>query len=507
MKLEEVMRDLFHTLVRFKCGAGPCALPCYGPRLAMKTRSRSLSHAWTSLYAAPLLVATAACGGALEVKAPEPSRAPTPGSVFGGEGCKAVRNPREPRLTAWDPEDRAQINVVRRSGVVAVSYALSGCEVQLEALPNCIATGAYEFTATPFVKQDYLATQQDLFAELPLGAASLSAKLAANQVLRTDYTLVGVAALPADVSFSRHDLRGTECERATHVVARLFLGGFAMATGEEKSLRGEASLFGAAAGGGTRSAFSRLLEDGDPTACEQARRSGKEDPLCSVALRVGLLPLKEQTKCPAGSEWNGQACANVTPVAPPELNACPAGQQFRNGECTATPSFSAGLTETLSGPALNDYRAGNQLFRQNDKARAGAHYRAAYEASRDPRLLWNIAVVEKDLWQYHKAAISLRRYLQEAGSLLSNEEQQDARDLLEVVQNFIANVTFEVEPAGATISADGEVLGRAPLVGPVPLSLGTREILVEKGGFTTFRARVGLMGSETVKATLAPASR
>ena len=61
-----------------------------------------------------------------------PVKSPSTGEVFGGKTCHAVRNPTEPRLTAWDPDDRAQINALRGRGVVAVRYAVRGCNVELE---------------------------------------------------------------------------------------------------------------------------------------------------------------------------------------------------------------------------------------------------------------------------------------------------------------------------------------------------------------------------------------
>jgi len=209
----------------------------------------------------------------------------------GPAGCRALKSPMEPKLTAWDPDQRAQINALRQQGVVTVRYAVSGCNVELEVLPNCVGKGAYAFSAYAESRRDYLENEHDLFAELPLGAASLSGKLSGNRVLRTDYLLVGVAALPSSDAFNPSSLSGPDCSRATHVVARMYLGGFVLAAGTESTLKAEVSLFGAGAGGDVASKIERVWSGGIPTACTRAQEEGKESPQCSVPLQIGLLPL------------------------------------------------------------------------------------------------------------------------------------------------------------------------------------------------------------------------
>ncbi|HEV8550389.1 MAG TPA: hypothetical protein VGQ57_15200 [Polyangiaceae bacterium] len=232
----------------------------------------------------------------------------------GQAGCRALKSPMEPKLTAWDPDQRAQINALRQQGVVAVRYAVNGCNVELEVLPNCVGKGAYAFSAYAESRRDYVENEHDLFAELPLGAARLSGKLSGNRVLRTDYLLVGVAQLPSNDAFHRESLAGPDCARATHVVARMYLGGFVLAAGNESTLKAEASLFGAGAGGDLASKIERVWSGGIPSACTQAQQDGKESPQCSVPLQIGLLPLGE-TKPTADRPTPAASVAPATPAA------------------------------------------------------------------------------------------------------------------------------------------------------------------------------------------------
>lgn len=231
----------------------------------------------------------------------------------------------EPKLTAWDPDQRAQINALRQQGVVTVRYAVSGCNVELEVLPNCVGKGAYAFSAYAESRRDYLENEHDLFAELPLGAASLSAKLSGNRVLRTDYLLVGVAALPSNDAFNPASLSGPDCSRATHVVARMYLGGFVLAAGTESTLKAEASLFGAGAGGDVASKIERVWSGGIPAACTKAQEEGKESPQCSVPLQVGLLPLgsAKETRAALVATTSPASSSAGQPVPPPASGAMP----------------------------------------------------------------------------------------------------------------------------------------------------------------------------------------
>jgi len=260
-------------------------------------------------------------------------RDPAPDAV----ACHAVKNPMEPKLTAWDPDERARINALRQQGVVAVRYAVRGCNVELEVLPNCVGKGTYGFSAYAESRQDYLQNQDDLFAELPLGAASLSGKLSGNRQLRTDYLLVGVASLPSNAAYAKESLEGPDCARATHVVARVYLGGFVLAAGDEHTLKAEASLFGAGAGGDVSSKIERVWSGGVASACSKAQEEGKESPLCSVPLQIGLLPLGVTAPTPSPAP-TAAAQASASPTA--AATAAPASAPSSAGLATLRRYYS-----------------------------------------------------------------------------------------------------------------------------------------------------------------------
>jgi hypothetical protein len=209
--------------------------------------------------------------------------------------CAEARLPTEPDLMAWDSASRANLAAMHEEGVIAVRYDLDGCEPKLTVLPNCIGPQDPLYKYKPYSATDkkIARTTQELFAELPLGAASLRAKLGRDRAVRTDYALVGLLTLPPASSWRREDLKGTGCEEATHVVARIYLGGFALASGNATEIEAAASFFAIGnAGAAHKSQRIEVQTEGEEEACVKARTSGEGQRMCNVPLRIGLIPLE-----------------------------------------------------------------------------------------------------------------------------------------------------------------------------------------------------------------------
>jgi hypothetical protein len=219
----------------------------------------------------------------------DPLKAPTTADVFGGASCSVVRPQKEPDLMAWDPGSRANLNRLRQSGVVAVRYETHGCNVELELLSGCIGTTAkYEFSPYSANERKVAHDADELFAAMPIGAARLSGKLTGGRGLRTDLMLAGQYALPPDATFRAADLRGPDCTRATHVISAVYVGAFAMAAGESRTIEASASLFGAGAGAKSSADVEVLGDEGDADACKASQKEAKEDNRCAVPLRIAL---------------------------------------------------------------------------------------------------------------------------------------------------------------------------------------------------------------------------
>jgi outer membrane protein OmpA-like peptidoglycan-associated protein len=233
--------------------------------------------------------------------------------AFGGVVCSAVRPQTEPDLMGWDSGSRAKLNRLRNQGIVAVRYKAVGCNVELEVIENCIGENSYRYEAYAASDSKTARNTREVFAEFPLGVGRLGAMVKNGRMLRTDYLMVGTVGLPPDANVRLSDLRGNDCRRATHVVRTVYLGGFAMASGTSEELGGSGSLFGIGAGAKSGATTERVASEGVANACDLAQKDGKATPLCSVPLRIALLPIQglpepseDASSPPAPAEFSGR---------------------------------------------------------------------------------------------------------------------------------------------------------------------------------------------------------
>lgn len=180
----------------------------------------------------------------------------------------------------------------------------------------------------------------------------------------------------------------------------------------------------------------------------------------------------------AGALGPAKAAAQSTPppaaegAVPPQATA-------------ATPTWGSGpsLSESLSGPARADYDGGKLLFDVHDYGGALIKFQRAFQHSGDLRLLWNMAVCERNLRRYARVYQLVDRYWREGQSRMSSNHRAEVLDVLQTVRTLISSVQLRVQEFGASIYVDDELVGTAPLAGPLLVDLGTRRIRVSKPGF------------------------
>jgi hypothetical protein len=161
-------------------------------------------------------------------------------------------------------------------------------------------------------------------------------------------------------------------------------------------------------------------------------------------------------------------------------------------------SATAPLSESLQGEARQAYDSAKLLFEDGDPAGALAKFRRAYDLSKEPRLLWNMAVCEKELRHYGSAARLVERYLGEGGTKISEESRQNALNTQQALRSFYSELTLKNLPAGAKVSVDGVNAGTAPLSGPLLVDLGARTIRVELEGREPFEQQIDVPGAEPI---------
>lgn len=156
------------------------------------------------------------------------------------------------------------------------------------------------------------------------------------------------------------------------------------------------------------------------------------------------------------------------------------------------------LADSLTGEAKTAYTAARILYEDGDFAGASTKLAAAYRLSQDPRLLWNMAAAEKSLRHYARVIELMQSYLATGSNLVTADDRQQAQALLEVAKGFVSNVTFEIQPAGATVAIGDRVLGTSPLPGPVPIDFGKQTVRISKSGFATHEQTLNLEGGSAL---------
>lgn len=168
----------------------------------------------------------------------------------------------------------------------------------------------------------------------------------------------------------------------------------------------------------------------------------------------------------------------------------PAPAWAQSGGKAAAPSLSASLT----GLARAEYEAGKLLYQDGDYQNALVKFTRVYELSHDGRLLWNMAVCEKNLRHYTRVLALLDRYLVDAGPLLSAADRQEAKDLAGAARPLVSALWIMVTEPGATILVDDVEVGVSPLAAPLQLDLGKRRIHIEKAGWKPFNRTEDVAG-------------
>ena len=185
------------------------------------------------------------------------------------------------------------------------------------------------------------------------------------------------------------------------------------------------------------------------------------------------------------------ACSGVAFVTAPARAQVP-------GKDVASGPAPKSLSQTLKGPAKADFDAARLLAGDGDYAGALIKFKSAYEASKDPRLLWNVAFCQKNLRHYSKVIATLQRYLDEGSATLTPKDKQEAHDLITTIEPFTTRATFAVSEDGAQIFVDDEPVGTSPLAAPVVLDIGERKVRVVEDGFRPYERQLVVGGSADV---------
>jgi hypothetical protein len=199
--------------------------------------------------------------------------------------CRVAASQSSPLVTEWPASEKSNLEVLSHSGAVAVAY--SGCS--LRVLPQCRVRGNYAWQrTTPSTDALSINDADELYAKLPLGAASLegelrrTGKLLVKTVVAGQLRLegAGVADVPAD----------GPCAQATHLLTALSVGAFSLTAGGERQGSVGGSVQVGEAKLSREISAEQLRSAGDFDSCAQSTSDGPAGN-CASPIQVFLTPL------------------------------------------------------------------------------------------------------------------------------------------------------------------------------------------------------------------------
>jgi hypothetical protein len=203
------------------------------------------------------------------------------------------------------------------------------------------------------------------------------------------------------------------------------------------------------------------------------------------------------------------ALAVVSPLVAREARAqapAPPATPATTPATPPAPAPSRPLADSLKGPAFDAYQSAKLLFANGDYQGSLTKFEQAYDLSKDPRLLFNVAICDKNVRRYAATQRMLRKYVQEMGTRIAPADQAAVDAALAAIQGLVGTVKLSVSEQGASVAVDGEAAGTTPLADPLAVDLGKHTLTVKKDGFVTSEQPFEVAGGNelAVTVTLAP---
>jgi hypothetical protein len=230
------------------------------------------------------------------------------GKTFAGQNACNAKTHDRPFIIEWDATDMSMFESRAATDVIFVRY--EGCD--LKVLDGCAndsirgAFGAYrpvEWTSGSVEKMD-IASENELYAKLPLGAATLGGRVQSGEKFRMEYFVSGVRTATRTAVYRNELAKVPGCAGATHFVYGFALGAFALAS--EKKLSGDAQVGFQGLGGGAKHASSSNADKKGGVIEGCRGETAKETRTCQVPIRLMLRDMTEGD-APASATASGAA--------------------------------------------------------------------------------------------------------------------------------------------------------------------------------------------------------
>lgn len=309
-------------------------------------------------FAASLVVLASltACGRGFE-----PPRARAPRLDDDSLRCQEAARNGSPIVTEWSAAEKASLQARMRTGALAVEF--TGCTMR--PIPGCALRGSYRWQRTTLATDTIdIQSDDELFAKLPLGAATLSGELAKSGRLAVQTTVGGQFVLEGSKVADVPDYG--ECAGATHLLTGLSSGAFKLRSGG--SLRGgaEVGVGELGAGASTRSSEQVLRESGDPESCKASTDDAPQLD-CSAPIQAFLEPLPrfaaEKGQGTARATFSAVDASRPWELRTPQDFVCklPCTRWIKPGDSFLVRAEGGALPETIEVAGLHRHAGASEL--------------------------------------------------------------------------------------------------------------------------------------------------
>jgi TPR repeat protein len=226
--------------------------------------------------------------------------------------CGVERSQAHPLIVEWPSPDRLQLENKVSQGIAVVHYV--GCEMTV--LERCAVPSKYVYLgATRNEDKVEMKDEDDLYANLPVGAAKLEGKLRRSGRLTVNMNLVGRYEAQKN-TVSPDELQG-ECAGATHFVYGVTVGAFDFYAGGDAAVGASAGIGSAGAGASSQAARETLTKAGDVSSCVKATTADKSPPEgCGALIRLEVVPITQVGAPPAAAGSSGATPSDAARSAP-----------------------------------------------------------------------------------------------------------------------------------------------------------------------------------------------
>lgn len=172
----------------------------------------------------------------------------------------------------------------------------------------------------------------------------------------------------------------------------------------------------------------------------------------------------------------------------------------------ATPAGPAGSASWQQNAdkmaeARRRYDLGLKLYEDGNYEASRIEFERAMALAPSYRILYNIGQAYKQLNNYVAAVQAFKLYLQEGGSEVPEDRKAAVQNDITELGKRIGQIRISTT-AGAEISVDGVVVGKAPLAGPLPVNPGLRRFGAQLPGFLPATKTITVGSSENPELVL-----